>query len=76
MPIMTRPSGNALGRSAEQSCLHHDSNPPTGNTQEFRATFPSPPTAKQKYLPKRRGALSEDMTFDDARRKILELKKS
>ena len=42
---------------------------------EFRTAFPSPPTPKQRWFLKQRGAWDENLTFDQARELIGRLKR-
>lgn len=41
---------------------------------EFRTAYPAPPTPKQRRFLKHRGAWCDDLTFDEAHRRISELK--
>ena len=64
----------ALGLQIERAITKGEACHLIDRTLEYKAAFPDPPTDKQKWFLKHQGAWRDDMTFDEARRLIGELK--
>lgn len=65
-----------FGLAVERAVTKGEASYLIDRSMEFRAAYPSPPTPKQTWFLKRHRAWSEDMSFDDASRRIRELKSS